>query len=337
MMKPTTFFINRLSKGVVKRILLPFSTATNVSAPSTSITTLPSNLVISDTSIFQSLPEVRFPADNYLFPTLDVPENIRVLSFNGKGVGSVAPMERRIFEVAIRKDIVHDVIRYIRHKKRQPKKTKRMSEIAGSNKKPRPQKGTGSSQVGHRRNSAWRKGQKAHGPVLRDYSISINRKVRALGMMMALAAKFREGNLYVFDELKCETLKTKDLMSLLKSHGLDNDTLLVVDEEFDSNFLKAISNVVKAVPLQRKYMTVYEIVKKDKLVMTSAVFADLQRRVLAQYTKSSKRNNWMRALQTLNEANEFVVANIDEDDDDDSCDGYALEDALEEEEEEEQK
>jgi len=114
--------------------------------------------MIADTSIFDSLPEVHFPADNYLFPSLDVPENIRVLSFSGNGLslvspitsfvlnyilfnilgsGSLAPMERRIFEVAIRKDIVHDVIRYIRHKRRQPKKTKRMSEIAGSNKKPR--------------------------------------------------------------------------------------------------------------------------------------------------------------------------------------------------------
>jgi large subunit ribosomal protein L4 len=79
-----------------------------------------------------------------------------------------------------------------------------MSEIRGSNKKPIPQKGGGNSQVGHKRNSSWRGGQKAHGPVLRNYAIDINKKVRALGMMMAIAAKHREGNLIVFDHLNCE-------------------------------------------------------------------------------------------------------------------------------------
>jgi large subunit ribosomal protein L4 len=113
-------------------------------------------------------------------------------------------IEDKVFGVAIRKDIVHEVIRYQRHMARQPKKTKRKSEISGSNKKPRPQKGGGVSQAGHKRNSVWRGGQKAHGPVLRDYSIGMNRKVRAMGMMIALAAKLHEGNLIVFDKIACE-------------------------------------------------------------------------------------------------------------------------------------
>lgn len=139
------------------------------------------------------------------FPMLQVPEVIGVNKFLHPGqMGSPIPLQKTIFEVAIRKDIVLNAIRYTRNKQRQPHKTKRMSEIRGSNKKPRPQKGTGSAQVGHRRNSAWRGGQKAHGPVIRDFSIGMNKKTRALAMMIALSAKFREGNLHVFDEFLLE-------------------------------------------------------------------------------------------------------------------------------------
>lgn len=194
-------------------------------------TALPSNLQLADISALKPLPEVTFPALNYSFPTLDVPESMHVLKLHSPGEYCDKPvkLERKIFEVAIRLDIVHNMVRYTRHKRRQPKMTKRMSQIAGSNKKPRPQKGTGQSQVGHRRNSAWRGGQKAHGPVLRDYSIDINRKTRALGMMIVFNAKFREGNLLVFDSLSCSSPRTKELHQLLEGHALADHRLLFVD------------------------------------------------------------------------------------------------------------
>jgi large subunit ribosomal protein L4 len=72
------------------------------------------------------------------------------------------------------------------------------------NKKPRPQKGGGQSQVGHKRNSVWRGGQKAFGPVIRDFSIGLNKKTRALGVMITLAAKLPENNLIIIDQLTCQ-------------------------------------------------------------------------------------------------------------------------------------
>ncbi len=134
---------------------------------------LPSNLIVADPSVLRPLPVPKVKVEDYLFPQLFVEESMEVKSFstNVTATGTTA-LEQKMFEVPIRKDIVLNLIRYIRNARRQPKKTKRMSEIRGSNKKPRPQKGTGVGQVGHRRNSAWRGGQKAHGPVIRDYSIS---------------------------------------------------------------------------------------------------------------------------------------------------------------------
>ena len=168
---------------------------------------IPTNLKLFNEKVLEEEDEkLFFNPEMFLFPPLHTPKSTTVSIFGKPGQFTEEPasLEETIFGVAIRKDIVHEVIRYQRHKLRQPKKTKRMSEIRGSNKKPRPQKGTGSAQAGHKRNSVWRGGQKAHGPVLRDYSISLNRKFRAMGMMIALTAKFREGNLVIFDKFSTE-------------------------------------------------------------------------------------------------------------------------------------
>ena len=164
-----------------------------------------------------------------------------------------------------------------------------MSEIRGSNKKPRPQKGTGASQVGHRRNSAWRGGQKAHGPVIRDYSIDVNKKVRALAMMMSVAAKFREGNLYVFDTLSPPTHRTKELSSLLEGHGLDSSLVLFVDYPIDDALELSMGNMPKATAMKLEHLNTYEVVKRHKLVFSQRAFEALQEQLLRQYTNKGKR------------------------------------------------
>jgi hypothetical protein len=104
---------------------------------------LPSNLHLADSKILVPPPKPLLPPIDYLFPTLTVARSIPITKFNGDDKTTVvqhANLNPKIFGIALRKDIVHEVIRYQRNKKRQPKRTKRMSEISGSNKKPRPQK-----------------------------------------------------------------------------------------------------------------------------------------------------------------------------------------------------
>jgi len=216
-------------------------------------------------------------------------------------VNIMAPLDKRIFGVAIRKDIVHEVIRYHRHKLRKPKRTKRVGEIHGSTKKPRPQKGTGSSQVGHKRNSAWRGGMKAHGPVLRDYSIRLNRKTKALGMMIALAAKFREGNMVVFDKISCDSYKTKQLQLILNANEINNSAILL-DTEIDENVSTACQNLRQVVAMKQKDVGVYDLMKKDKLAISVDALKILQERILAQYTHTGKRKAYLQGLQMYREA-----------------------------------
>ena len=182
----------------------------SISPSSSSFSTtaeIPSNLQLADLSIFDPPPKPLIPNIEFNFPLLHAPTSIPCHSFQAEKKNltpsSSVPLDPRIFGVAIRRDIIHENIRYHRNKIRMPYKTKRPSELRGSGKKPHAQKGIGRSQAGNKRNSSWIGGFKAHGPVLRDFSTGLNRKVRAMGMMIALAAKQREGNLLVFDAFSC--------------------------------------------------------------------------------------------------------------------------------------
>jgi len=281
------------------------SSSSAASSPAAGVV-VPSNLSLADAAAVLAPPPSSVTSAaaqiEYLFPPLNAPTRIKVGVFEKPGTyvaadGGELPLQRLIFGAAIRRDIVHEVIRYQRHKARQPKKTKRIGEIAGSTKKPRPQKGTGTGQVGNRRNSAWKGGQKAHGPVLRDYSIGMNRKLRALGMMVALSAKLREGNLYVFDELTCSSAKTKDLRTLLLQHGIldkaGSVSSLFVDTDFNESFLLASRNLALSTPMPQTKANVYDIVKRDKIVLSAKAFQALQDRILNQYLYQGKRKHFL--------------------------------------------
>jgi large subunit ribosomal protein L4 len=275
---------------------------------------LPPNLQLADEKVLKPERAPVVPPAQYAFPILNVPTSIPVRKFLEPNVllkdVTRTPLERRIFEVAIRRDIVHNCVRYIRHKRRQPKKTKRVNEISGSKKKPRQQKGGGQSQVGNKRNSAWRGGQKAFGPVLRDYSIGMMRKERALGMMISLAAKFREGNLYVMDSLAISSHRTSDLATILKGHGLAEKTVLIVDMDYkvDRNLALASANIPDVLVLERRRSNVYEIVKKDVLVLSQAVFEDNQKRLIYQYTHNGKRRTRHAQEKILSECVDLMAS-----------------------------
>lgn len=282
------------------------------------LSTMPNNLKLATEEVMVPEPEPLIAETDYYFGTVDVPTSIAVHSFGvpGTKVGEVA-LDEVVFGVPMRKDIVHEVIRYLRAKKRQPQKSKRLWEISGSNKKPRPQKGQGKSQVGHARNSAWRGGQKAHGPVLRDFSFSLNKKYRAMGMMITLAAKQREGNLIVFDQLACETHRTKDLADALVDHGVctadGNERVLVADLELDHNFEVASRNLKNITFVVVDGAHVINVVKNDKLVVSAAALTRFQERLRAQYTHKQRRKAYLDGLESIAEAQPSSQSQSDSD------------------------
>lgn len=165
--------------------------------------TLPPNLTLPDLSVLEPPKPCLITPLEGKFPTKFTETTIPIIKFENpeeKNVGT-AYLDPRVFGVAIRQDIIHQIVRYQRAKIRQPQRTKRIGDIRGSTRKLYQQKGTGRARVGQSRSAIRRGGMKSHGPVLRDFSFDLNRKTKALGMMVALAAKFREGNLHIVDKI----------------------------------------------------------------------------------------------------------------------------------------
>lgn len=209
-------------------------------------------------------------------------EPLPVLKFTAPGetVGSVA-LDERVFGVDIRPDLVHRVVRWQLAKNRtKTYRTKTISEVSGSGRKPWPQKGTGRARAGHSRPPHWRGGAKAHGPRVRDWSHKLPRKVRIAGLRVALAAKYRERRLVVVDDLALESARTADLGKLLDDHGWDMTRLLFIDgPETDDNFVTASGNIKRTSVLPSQGANVYDIVRRDTLVVTTAGLDGLVKRL----------------------------------------------------------
>lgn len=185
-----------LPKYLPKRYLSTANAAHQIS--------LPPNLILPDLTVLDPpKPRAISPLEEK-FPVKFTQTSVPIIKFqdpNEKEVGT-AFLDPRVFGVPIRQDIIHQIIRYQRAKIRQPQRTKRIADIRGSTRKLYQQKGSGRARVGGSRSSIRRGGMKAHGPVLRDFSFDLNRKTKAFGMMIALAAKFREGNLHIVDRIQ---------------------------------------------------------------------------------------------------------------------------------------
>ena len=145
---------------------------------------------------------------------------------------------------------------------------------------------------------------KAHGPVIRDYSFSVNRKVRAMGMMVVLAAKLREGNLLVVDSIDAASNRTKDLVKLLEEHELKDASAVYVDNDFNMEFALASRNLPYVFPMLQTQANVYDLVRKDKLVISVSAMDDLQKRVMAQYNYTGKRGFYDIQRTLLDESQE---------------------------------
>lgn len=190
-----------------------------------------------------------------------------ILNLDNKNVGSIE-LDESIFGLEVRADILHRVVTWQLAKLQSGNhKTKGRSEVALTPAKPFKQKGSGNARQGSRKGSQFRKGGIVFGPVVRDHSHDLTKKFRKLGLKTALSAKAKEGNLVIIDEAKLAAPKTKDLEAKLAACGLTN-SLFIDGKEVDINFALASRNIVGVDVLPTIGANVYDILRKDKLVLT---------------------------------------------------------------------
>ena len=240
---------------------------------------------------------------------VDVP----VLSFlTGQPTGATVTLDARVFGTEIRRDIVHRVIVWQQKNARTTAyKTKTRAEVRGGGRKPGKQKGTGRARQGSIRSPIWKGGGRAHGPVLRDWSISLPKRVRRLGLRVALAAKYRDRRMVVVDSLDMAAAapagsdgssnssssaasdalapivagKTRALERLLALHGLTGKKVVFIDGPGHppQAFRRAVSNLPRTKPLPAGGANVQDIVDAEVLVMTSAAVTAVTQHLLQDF------------------------------------------------------
>ena len=156
--------------------------------------------------------------------------------------------------------------------------TKSKGEVAGSNKKPWKQKGTGNARAGFRQSPVWRGGGVAHGPHPRSYEQKLNKKVWALAFARAFSDKLAAGDVIVVDEFQFEAPKTKLMAKLLKELGVDR-TACIVQKEVDDTVLLVTSNLPRVDYSTAQALDVYTVLASRKLVCDKAGFDALMARI----------------------------------------------------------
>ena len=191
-----------------------------------------------------------------------------IINFDGKKVGSVE-LTDSIFGLEPRADILHRVVTWQRAKQRAgTHAVKSVSDVAGSGKKAFKQKKTGNARQGERYNVHMRGGGVVHGPVVRDHSIDLPKKIRSLGLKMALSSKIKDGSLVVIDSEKLGAAKTNAFAKQLKKLDIAS-ALFVGATELDENFKKSAANIANIDVLPTIGLNVLDILKHDKLVLTA--------------------------------------------------------------------
>jgi len=203
---------------------------------------------------------------------------VKVLDFSGKSVGSHDLLED-VFGIDIREDILQRVVRWQLAKRQSGNhKTKTRSEISSSNKKPFRQKGTGRARQGTTRAPQMRGGGKAFGPVVRSHAHMLPKKIRKLGLKIALSAKAKDDNLFVIDEIKSFDGKTKNLVGAMDKLGVKK-ALIIDGDSPDPLFSRAVRNVVGLDVLPESGANVYDILRREKLILTKSALDKLEGRL----------------------------------------------------------
>ena len=203
---------------------------------------------------------------------------IKSISLGNKH-GKEINLNEKVFGIVPREDIVSRVIRWQLAKKRLGNHSvQTRSQVKMTTAKMYKQKGTGKARHGSGSVSQFRGGGMAHGPVVHSHEHSLNKKVRKLGLRSALSNKFKLGKLIILESSKSDG-KTSTLMKSLNKMGVNN-ALIVSGDEVDQNLIRAAANIKNLDVLSHHGLNVYDVVKKDNLIITDDALKFVEERLL---------------------------------------------------------
>jgi large subunit ribosomal protein L4 len=203
---------------------------------------------------------------------------LTVTDLKGNGQGELE-VQFAVIEDGKGDQAVHDtVVAYMAAQRSGTACTKTVGEVAGSNKKPWKQKGTGRARAGSLRSPLWRGGGVVFGPKPRDFSKKVNLKTKKLALRRALSERLRAGDIMVVDGLALAAPKTKEFVGVLDSLKIDG-TVLLIDNIENKNLRLAAGNVSYADITTGEDLNTYLVLKNDKIVITRSAFAKIEARL----------------------------------------------------------
>jgi len=201
-----------------------------------------------------------------------------VTTLDAGKAGSVQ-LSDEIFGLEPRADILHRMVVYQMAKRRQgTHQTQTRGDVSKTNKRIGRQKGGGGARHGNGSVSQFRGGARAFGPLVRDHTISLPKKVRRLALKHALSAKKVAGELVILDDAKMEAPKTQSLLASFEKLGLKS-ALIIGGAELDDNFALAARNIHSVDVLPAQGINVYDILRREKLVLTKDAVKQLEARL----------------------------------------------------------
>jgi large subunit ribosomal protein L4 len=174
---------------------------------------------------------------------------------------------------------VHDtVVAYNAAQRSGTAATKRVGEVAGTNKKPWRQKGTGRARAGSFRSPLWVGGGVVFGPQPRDFAKKVSKKTRALALRKALSERLKAGDVLIVDDLKLATHKTRDFLGVLSALQVEGTALIVAGGE-EKNLRLAARNISRVELATGESLNTYQVLRSGKLVFTRGAFEQIEKRL----------------------------------------------------------
>lgn len=194
---------------------------------------------------------------------------VKVLDINGKETGRKVKLSDSVFAIEPNNHAVYlDVKQYLANQRQGTHKAKERAEVAGSTRKIKKQKGTGTARAGSAKNPLFKGGGTVFGPRPRSYSFKLNKTVKRLARKSAFSIKAKESNIVVIEDFNFETPNTKNFINVLKALGLENKKSLFVLGESNKNVYLSSRNLKASSVITNSELSTYAILNANNLVLS---------------------------------------------------------------------
>lgn len=202
---------------------------------------------------------------------------LTVVKINGEDTGRKISLSDSVFGIEPNDHAIYlDVKQILNNKRQGTSDSRERSDVSGSTRKIKRQKGTGTARAGDIKNPLFRGGGRVFGPHPRDYKMKLNKKLKKLARLSALAYKAKDNEILVIEDFKFDTIKTKNYQQILNDLHIENQKTLLVVNEADRNLYFSARNIPSAKVLKAETMNTYDILNSNRIVFMEGALITIE-------------------------------------------------------------